>query len=314
MVYGNIYKIENIANGKVYIGQTVNVSKRFKEHKNDLRNNNHHNVYLQRAWNKYGENSFVFEIIDEADEKCALDALECFWIGAYGGYQSKAVYNAKDGGANGIPTKETKRKISTTLTGHKASKETREKQSIVHSGENHWNFGNTTPEITKQRIRESMPDMSGENSPTWGKKLTQEQKDYIGACNSGANSPLSKAVYCVELHMYFDSIGEAQLYFTGKRQGGGHLSKVCDGEYATAHGYHWLWASDVSEDNIAKCLKRERYNNRYKHTIAVKCVELNIVFDSLKDAAKWCGLKSQSALTRACKTHCKTKGFHWEYV
>ena len=162
-------------------------------------------------------------------------------------------------------------------------------------------------------IWKSVPSqLARENNPRWGIKVTQEQKDYISVCNSGANSSLSKAVYCIELHVYFDSIGEAQLYFTGKRQGGTHLSKVCNGEYATAHGYHWLWAVDVSEENIKKCLNRYAYDNRY--VVKVRCVEKDIVFASIKEASEWCGLKSTSSITKACRENRTAKGFHWEYV
>jgi group I intron endonuclease len=59
-----IYKIENVINKKCYIGCSKNVDNRFYEHKWDLRNNHHHNVYLQRSWNKYGEDSFTFNIIE----------------------------------------------------------------------------------------------------------------------------------------------------------------------------------------------------------------------------------------------------------
>lgn len=58
-----IYKITNRESGKFYIGSSQNLEKRFRGHKNKLRRNAHNNIYLQRAWNKYGENAFKFEIL-----------------------------------------------------------------------------------------------------------------------------------------------------------------------------------------------------------------------------------------------------------
>lgn len=59
-----IYKIVNITNSKVYIGQSNNIKKRWTEHRSALNNNRHVNVHLQNAWNKYGENNFEFVIIE----------------------------------------------------------------------------------------------------------------------------------------------------------------------------------------------------------------------------------------------------------
>lgn len=59
-----VYKIINKINGKVYIGSSKDISKRWCRHKADLRRNIHHSLHLQRAWNKYGEENFIFEIIE----------------------------------------------------------------------------------------------------------------------------------------------------------------------------------------------------------------------------------------------------------
>ena len=48
-----IYKITNKINNKKYIGQSIHVKERIAEHKNQLKNNTHHNQYLQNAYNKY---------------------------------------------------------------------------------------------------------------------------------------------------------------------------------------------------------------------------------------------------------------------
>lgn len=59
-----IYKICNIKNGKVYIGSSSNVVRRWNVHKRFLRNGCHSNAHLQRAWDKYGEDGFIFEVIE----------------------------------------------------------------------------------------------------------------------------------------------------------------------------------------------------------------------------------------------------------
>lgn len=60
-----IYKITNIINNKLYVGSTSsNFNKRWNCHKSTLRRNLHGNKYLQNSWNKYGEQSFDFEIIE----------------------------------------------------------------------------------------------------------------------------------------------------------------------------------------------------------------------------------------------------------
>lgn len=66
-----IYKITNRINGKAYIGSTKNVKQRWAKHKALLRHNHHPNFHMQAAWNKYGEDSFVFEIVEE----CVPDEL-----------------------------------------------------------------------------------------------------------------------------------------------------------------------------------------------------------------------------------------------
>lgn len=62
-----IYFITNKESGKRYVGSTINYNSRISKHKSLLRKNKHHSFLLQRAWNKYGESSFTFEIIENID-------------------------------------------------------------------------------------------------------------------------------------------------------------------------------------------------------------------------------------------------------
>lgn len=92
-----IYKIENLLNGKVYVGQSADIEKRWSTHKAELRNNYHHNAHLQNAWNQYGEANFAFSIIEE----CGVDQLnqcEIYWISKYHSYEDG--YNLTTGGGN----------------------------------------------------------------------------------------------------------------------------------------------------------------------------------------------------------------------
>lgn len=79
-----VYEIKNVKNGKRYIGSTKkSFDIRWEQHRKNLRKNNHINNHLQHAWNKYGEESFEFSVIEEFsdsvdDEK--LSRVEKNWI------------------------------------------------------------------------------------------------------------------------------------------------------------------------------------------------------------------------------------------
>ena len=52
-----VYKIVNTVNGKIYIGSSKNIDRRWNEHIRVLELNAHNNQHLQNAWNKYGKNN-----------------------------------------------------------------------------------------------------------------------------------------------------------------------------------------------------------------------------------------------------------------
>ena len=87
-----IYMCTCIKNNKSYIGQSQDVKLRKCQHLSALRYNKHWNKYLQNAYNKYGEDKFVWEVLEYCDE-CDLDPKEIYWISYYDTYRNG--FNAK---------------------------------------------------------------------------------------------------------------------------------------------------------------------------------------------------------------------------
>jgi group I intron endonuclease len=75
-----IYKIINVINNKFYVGSAVNFSRRKARHFSELRHNKHSNSKLQNAWNKYGEKSFVFVVVEEVQDTTLLLKVENRWL------------------------------------------------------------------------------------------------------------------------------------------------------------------------------------------------------------------------------------------
>lgn len=129
-----IYKITSIVNGKIYIGQTIReFRKRKAQHLCELRNNRHGNSYLQNAFNKYGEDNFVFEVIDYAETFDELDEKEEKYIKEFGNY------NLDTGKYRGgkIRSNETKNKISLGNKGKIISSKQRKILSEINTGSKH---------------------------------------------------------------------------------------------------------------------------------------------------------------------------------
>jgi group I intron endonuclease len=62
-----IYKITNKINDKVYIGSSNDVGRRWKEHMDYLSNKNHHCLRLQKDWNTYDIDNFIFSVIETCE-------------------------------------------------------------------------------------------------------------------------------------------------------------------------------------------------------------------------------------------------------
>ena len=131
-----IYKITNTANKKVYIGQTRQVvEKRITYHFNYLQKGRHTNEYLQRSYNKYGKEAFVWEVIErniltakQATEK------EQFYIDKHNSLLEQFGYNMKNAGACGKLLDSVKKKISDTLNKN-GLKNKKIVQYIIQTGE-----------------------------------------------------------------------------------------------------------------------------------------------------------------------------------
>ena len=98
---GFIYKVTNSINGKVYIGQSIfEIEKRFSEHLQESQNPNKNHRPFYYAINKYGQEAFSVELIEQVDND-QLNEREKFWIKKYNsyiGFENSNGYNATLGG------------------------------------------------------------------------------------------------------------------------------------------------------------------------------------------------------------------------
>lgn len=109
-----IYKWTCTANRKVYIGSAVNLRLRWRDHRSALRNDRHVNALLQRSWNKYGEDTFVFEVIELVLAPFLLER-EQYYLDRLKSYDRNKGFNiySKAGSPYGrVVSEESRRKMS----------------------------------------------------------------------------------------------------------------------------------------------------------------------------------------------------------
>jgi group I intron endonuclease len=129
-VFGEIYVVTCMVNGKRYVGQTtVGVETRWQRH---LKRKGHAPCFGQ-ALAKYGAESFSVEVVDTAGNQTDLNEREKYWIRLLNTITPHG-YNLTEGGEGGKPTAETREKMRQAKLGTKASPETRAKMSLARKG------------------------------------------------------------------------------------------------------------------------------------------------------------------------------------
>lgn len=128
-----VYRITNIVSKTVYVGRTVNLRHRWRQHKNRLKYGTHCNPHLQLSWNKYGEAAFVFAV----EQKCESDveSAECeVALIAKLRAENVALYNVTTGGEGARHTPESRAKISRSRMGIVHSREVIERIAAQNRG------------------------------------------------------------------------------------------------------------------------------------------------------------------------------------
>lgn len=228
-----IYKCTCIGNGKIYVGQSVDLKLRKSMHQSMLKHNRHYNSYLQRSYNKYGEDSFIWEVIEYC-EKDKLNQREIFWIEFYNCFNDG--FNNNEGGAHNrayVRTDDFKKELSIILT-------------------ESWNNNQERRINASQRMmgeKNPMYGKYGELNPTFGKNgsngmlgkhHTKEANEKNRIAHTGLKNKNAKPIVCIETNVLYESQGDARTK-TGISDTS--INKCLKGVIKSAGGYHWRYAT-----------------------------------------------------------------------
>jgi group I intron endonuclease len=179
-----IYKILNVVNQKFYVGSTNNTKVRFRQHRKLLRGNRHHSKHLQAAWNKYGEEKFVFVIVEEVPTTRSLQEIEEIYLMQHVGQP----YCYNTGRSADAPWRNAPPEITPNFG--KAVTQTQKDQiskalKDFYAADyfNHPRVGKTHSEETKERIRAAK--LANPTRAWLGKARSAETKEKIGDAQRG---------------------------------------------------------------------------------------------------------------------------------
>jgi len=197
-----IYAIVNTVNGRRYVGRASNIRTRCNSHRYYLRAGKHDNQHLQRAWNKYGEESFRFVVLEYILPEFLLDIEQKYLDKNKKGYN---IVRCAEASMRGFKHRaESRKKMSEALMGRVVSPETRAKISAANKGKKR------TPEqcarisashkgiVQSAEQREKLHLRMLGNKQTLGYKPTAETRARISVALRGKKKPASFSIKLAE--------------------------------------------------------------------------------------------------------------------
>lgn len=96
MPKGGVYAIQNLENGRMYVGSSNNITRRWHEHRSMLYRHDHVCYALQAEWDLYGQDAFVFVVLALSEMQPARIVLEQHFIDT-----SASPYNTNERAGSG---------------------------------------------------------------------------------------------------------------------------------------------------------------------------------------------------------------------
>jgi group I intron endonuclease len=234
-----IYKIINKVNGKYYVGSSLDIYHRFKEHKQYLMHNYHFNDHLQHAWNKYGNEKFEFVIIEQYSciGRKELLNIEQKYLTTIQATPSIA-YNLRYNAEGGQMSEYSKKKIGDKNRGRKHSLESKLKMKLAAQTKA------PMADTTKQKI--SLSKM-GHKNPNYHKIPSDETRIKQSIATSGQNNSRFISTIYTFKNKYTDGMftGTCYDFRMAHNISSGRLASIMRG--ALSHVKGWYLLSKTSQ-------------------------------------------------------------------
>ena len=282
-----IYKITNIKNNRYYIGSSVNINKRWLTHKRLLNKGEHENNFLQNSWDKHGEESFVFEVLEVVSELSNLLIREQYYLDLIKPFNKETTFNLCETAGNMLGfrhTNETKEKMSISQLNRFKDPKERVKCNI---------FKNLTEEEKLVLIEVMSKSHKGLKHSTdtkvkmiklsLGRKHNSETKSKLSKINKGRKHNNKRKVYQLDTNnniiKLWDSLTEAAEYFNIHPS---RICSACNGRTKTCVGFKWDYLKPTQSNRISEDVKI-KIKNMYKSG-SYSTRELASIFNISKSA------------------------------
>ena len=286
-----IYQIRNLLNNNFYIGSAINLKRRKYEHLYDLNTNRHHNIELQRGFNKYGKNNFSFEILEfcKSEERYKI---EQYWLDIF--YGKEFCYN-ENPIANKPPVLNKKSVYCIELD--------KEFESIEQAS--------VELNLYPSNISVALNNI-GRTSGTYHWVYIENKNNFsykdleiIKKKKSGRISP----IICLDdgsiFYNYKDICDAYNIKYPES------IQRCCVGKSKFANGYHFMYLSDYKNATPEEIKERKSYTDNKRK---IYCSTTGECFESINDACRSYGVHS-SGIVNCCRGKISnTKGYIFKYI
>lgn len=284
-----IYKITNLINNKVYIGETIcEIRVRWNQHKSTSFNPNSHsyNYHIHRSIRKYGIENFKIEELEQCSDEERFKRETCYIL-LYESYKPEKGYNYSIEGEGPTPY----------LT-----------QDFLNYWEQGFQVGKIAEQMGCHRITVSKRLHANGISH---EEIMKRYGEYVSQRDGKSVQQYSLTGEYIKTFPSTQSCEQE-----GFQQSA--ISNVCRQAQKSAYGYLWKYEND--ERDIQEWVTI--YNNRLPAGKPKKKIgqynketnELIQTFESAADAARFLGLNDKSNICRAARKNGNSQGYKWRYL